>query len=797
MISCSSNRMVFPSKDAEPIALKPGIELCDLRIGATHPALYFTIALPEEALVTIYFQEFNIASRCMLLMSPTCVRPSTESAVWRLTSPQSNKTVTIHPADDNYRLGQLYVAVRYLEESGSTFVRIAVDIQPSFYSMWYCRALCLAPRISPHAETIMLRNAVCRPSNVPANFSQSSVSGTPPPESTPADVIHLDCGSESCTSSRSQATDITPNNESDRHLSCSLLYVGAWRGSAHHGLGIAYYAVTEGPQSLLEVTQESRLLLLSVYERHNLPWSALTIPEDTQFQGVTLDNAFIARLSGVADLHAATGWSVLSALGPGVEAYYGDWVMGKKDGFGVYQWSDRAYVGQWQRGVREGHGTLTCKDGYWYRGDWHKDRRHGAGEAYTLPEGNVYKGEWKEGLRHGTGSLTFVNGVVVHGTWVADVLQPVVHAVYTDNTTYDGEWLVNCRHGNGVFTDVTQCVHTSIWQHDLRQGPGTIQLPNGVTFDGTYKDDVKVDGVYRFPNGDQYRGVWDHDSNVRNGHGRCESRNGDVYEGNWVSDMRDGQGTMTYAATGAVYEGSWTKNRRHGHGILWDKDGTYEGIFENDERCGTGTQVSPDGSFYKGTWRRNHRAGHGLFYVATEDITYEGVFLYDRLVGKGSSVRHLDKVKYEGTWLDGKEQGYGTRTLPSGDVIRGVWHRGVPQNGLIEYESTDGVRYVGDWYDGLRSGEGMQVSADGSVYDGHWLNDKRHGHGRLTHPNGEVVECEWHEGSMMDGAASLEFLDGSVYVGTMQDGIPHGRGTLTYLDGTVFEGTFQDGVYSL
>jgi hypothetical protein len=37
--------------------------------------------------------------------------------------------------------------------------------------------------------------------------------------------------------------------------------------------------------------------------------------------------------------------------------------------------------------------------------------------------------------------------------------------------------------------------------------------------------------------------------------------NGDIYEGKWMLDSRNGKGIMKYAnANGAVYEGEWLNN---------------------------------------------------------------------------------------------------------------------------------------------------------------------------------------------------------------------------------------------
>jgi hypothetical protein len=37
--------------------------------------------------------------------------------------------------------------------------------------------------------------------------------------------------------------------------------------------------------------------------------------------------------------------------------------------------------------------------------------------------------------------------------------------------------------------------------------------------------------------------------------------NGDVYKGNWKSDLRHGSGTCKFKSTGAIYRGEWREGQ--------------------------------------------------------------------------------------------------------------------------------------------------------------------------------------------------------------------------------------------
>ena len=68
-------------------------------------------------------------------------------------------------------------------------------------------------------------------------------------------------------------------------------------------------------------------------------------------------------------------------------------------------------------------------------------------------------------------------------------------------------------------------------------------------------------------------------------------KNGDIYEGEWLDDYRDGKGKLT--SKDGIYEGEFKKNLRHGKGkytwISGDRKGAeYEGEWKNDNREGKG-----------------------------------------------------------------------------------------------------------------------------------------------------------------------------------------------------------------
>lgn len=786
---------VETTRRAPPQLLPPDKELCDLCLNSQKTDLFFSVPLIEPTRIIIDFQEFNSASRCLLLLSSTDPYPSNETAIWRLSSPDPQKTLVIHPADTNYPAGALFLCVRYLEKSGNTLFRIKVSLERNFFAAWFRRDRC---QCVPSNKTSIMSTAV---------ETRSSVQRLSEKPRTPS--VPLDCDLERKTTGsqrrgfgslteRSPSYEVVANDEAEdvfhsspQNFTKSSLYCGEWCGNVEHGRGMKLYAVSSVGQIELEKMYNSAMLMRAIYEQPSIPWTASSL--QTSFEGSITKKGSLCPL----EVENCRGWSIIPLIERGMEAFDGYWVNGSKEGMGVYQWQDRSYVGEWVGGMREGYGVLEKRDGSCYRGQWHLDHRHGHGKMFDINTETTFTGEWCSGLRDGAGRLEYKSGVVVLGEWKKDTLIPEVQASFPNGSKYEGGWDNDRRHGAGVWTDPRDCVFRNTWVADRKEGEGSIHFTNGVVFYGVWKNDEVESGAYHFPNGDVYTGQWNESTLMRSGFGRCVSKNGDVYEGEWHCDLRHGQGKMVYKNTNTTYEGGWVEGVRHGEGVLTTSDGVYEGQFQKDERCGHGIQKAVDGSYYEGGWRHDFRAGRGIYYYAPHDTTYEGIFLHDRLEGYGTSEINSDKDFFEGTWLDGEKHGRGTRILPSGDVMCGVWHKGKHQDGHIEYTYADGTKFVGDWRDGMREGLGTQINADGTVYDGSWRDNLPNGSGTLTQLDGSSVQCEWNNGEQVCGKGILTFADGSVYSGDIVDGIPEGQGVLSYPDKTEFQGSFKKGVYLL
>lgn len=121
---------------------------------------------------------------------------------------------------------------------------------------------------------------------------------------------------------------------------------------------------------------------------------------------------------------------------------------------------------------------------------------------------------------------------------------------------------------------------------------------------------------------------------------------------------------------------------------------------------------------------------------------------------------------YDGSWKNGKMEGYGTYLFADHTTYEGRFHNNRPHGeGKASYKY--GQEYSGDFRNGQFSGPGKYKAPEGIEYDGEWWNGLRHGKGKLKYPSGMIYEGEFENGK------------------------PHGKGKIkSKLTGWAWEGGF-------
>lgn len=159
----------------------------------------------------------------------------------------------------------------------------------------------------------------------------------------------------------------------------------------------------------------------------------------------------------------------------------------------------------------------------------------------------------------------------------------------------------------------------------------------------------------------------------RHGHGICRL-NGWSYEGQWSTDVPDGQG-VERLPDGSVFKGYFQSGDRQGDGLLlWVSGDSYQGQFNQNDMHGEGTYRWSDGRVYAGEWQKNRLGPRGLVKWA-DGRTYEGEFLHEKKHGWGK-LSWPDGRSYTGQWEDGLQHGIGIVVAPGGSSRRCEWKAG-------------------------------------------------------------------------------------------------------------------------
>ena len=144
--------------------------------------------------------------------------------------------------------------------------------------------------------------------------------------------------------------------------------------------------------------------------------------------------------------------------------------------------------------------------------------------------GNVYEGQWQEGMRHGEGQQLYGGRLPDH--FGADV--------------YDGQW----ENDNRCEFAIAQLVYLLAL---CAQPPALPALLTSTCL--SLPTAQQLPTYYPLP-----RSPACDPQACRSGKGKMTYGNGDVFEGEWANDMKNGRGVHYYTARRKVYEGTWQED---------------------------------------------------------------------------------------------------------------------------------------------------------------------------------------------------------------------------------------------
>ena len=120
----------------------------------------------------------------------------------------------------------------------------------------------------------------------------------------------------------------------------------------------------------------------------------------------------------------------------------------------------------------------------------------------------------------------------------------------------------------------------------------------------------------------------------KNGNGEeiCENYK---YRGEFLNDLRHGEGRLEFGKDGDIYEGEFEKGNINGKGLyIWSNKEQYKGDFVNGVKHGKGIYIWPEGNVYEGDYNNGIREGRGI-YKWNDGRIFEGMFKNGKPEGKG------------------------------------------------------------------------------------------------------------------------------------------------------------------
>lgn len=169
--------------------------------------------------------------------------------------------------------------------------------------------------------------------------------------------------------------------------------------------------------------------------------------------------------------------------------------------------------------------------------------------------------------------------------------------------------------------------------------------------------------------------------------------------------------------------------------------------------------------------------GANIKFTFPSGATYEGSFKDGKIEGYGVYTYAQTGDVYAGEWKADLKHGHGSYKFANGDRYVGQWYMG-NKHGKGQFAFVNGDEYVGSWRDNQMNGYGIfQIVENGDRYEGYWKGGLRQGRGTLRHGNGDVYDGEW-DGGQEQGLGVFYQSNGDLYCGEWKNAAMDGKGVL-------------------
>ena len=281
--------------------------------------------------------------------------------------------------------------------------------------------------------------------------------------------------------------------------------------------------------------------------------------------------------------------------------YEGDFVNGKREGYGKFIWEDgEYYIGQWMNNLKYGKGIIYYKNGgIKLDCNWVNDMPEGNGKC-IWKDGNYYIGQFKNGLRNNKGKIYYKNG----------------------NIKYEGDFANGKPEGYGKCIWGNGNYYIGQFKNGLINGSGKIYYKNGnIKYEGDLVDGKPEGyGKYIDENGEYYIGQYK--NGLTCGKGILYYKNGNIkYDGEFYNDKREGLGKFIWE-DGEYYVGEFKNGLSNGKGKMFYKNGNvkYEGDFVDGKYKGYGKYFCENGDCYIGNFKNGLKDIKGILFNKNGNI---------------------------------------------------------------------------------------------------------------------------------------------------------------------------------
>lgn len=159
--------------------------------------------------------------------------------------------------------------------------------------------------------------------------------------------------------------------------------------------------------------------------------------------------------------------------------------------------------------------------------------------------------------------------------------------------------------------------------------------------------------------------------------------------------------------------------------------------------------------------------------------------VYSRLINRGE-IEYVENILLTLKLYDGTRTGNYT-----GPVIADI-----PEgNGRFVTRDNSNIQYTVNtlWINGHMNGAGTVQWVDGGYYEGDIKDDVIEGKGNLTYTDGSIYIGDFEKGQV-SGKGTFINMDGSTYVGDFKNDLFNGKGKLTFYNEDNYVGVFKDGI---